>query len=57
MKWLEPIQVSSGHNGTFGQDQATATASNSRGNYKAATDTMYLDAGHTQAVTGTFSTN
>ncbi len=58
VKFLKPIQVSSGHNGTPGQDQATASAGNPRGNYKAAaTDTMYLDMGHTQAVAGTFSAN
>ena len=58
VKWLKPIQVSSGHNGTPGQDQATASATNARGNYKAAaTDTMFLDANHTAAVAGTFSTN
>ena len=58
VKFLKPIGVSSGHNGTPGQDQGTASANNSRGNYKAAaTDTMYLDAGHTQSVTGTFSLN
>ncbi len=58
VKFLKPIQVSSGHNGVPGQDQATATNNNSRGNYKAAaTDTMYLDMGHTQSVAGTFSLN
>ena len=58
VKWLKPVQVSSGHNGTPGQDQATATASSGRGNYRAAaTDTLFLDAGHTASVAGTFSTN
>ncbi len=58
VKWLRPVQISSGHNGTSGQDQATASANNSRGNYKAAaTDTLYLDANHTQSVAGTFSLN
>ena len=58
VKFLKPIQVSSGHNGIPGDDQATASGSNSRGNYDAAaTDTMYLDAGHTQGVAGTFSLN
>ena len=58
VKWLRPVQISSGHNGTSGLDQATASATNSRGNYKAAaTDTLYLDANHTQSVAGTFSLN
>ncbi len=58
VKWLRPVQISSGHNGTPGLDQATASATNARGNYKAAaTDTLYLDANHTQSVAGTFSLN
>ena len=58
VKWLRPVQVSSGHNGTPGLDQATASASSPRGTYKAAaTDALYLDANHTQSVAGTFSLN
>ena len=58
MKWLKPIQVSSGHNGTPGQDQVTAATSSGRGNCRAAaTDTLYLDIGHTATIVGTFSTN
>ena len=58
VKFLKPIQVSSGHNGSPSLDQATASANNPRGNYKAAaTDAMFIDAGHAAAVTGTFSTN
>ncbi len=58
VKYLKPVQVSSGHNGSAGQDQATASANNPRGNYKAAsTDAMYLDTAHAQPVTGTFSLN
>ncbi len=58
VKWLRPVQISSGHNGTPGQDQATASASSPRGTYKAAaTDALYLDTNHTQSVAGTFSLN
>ncbi len=58
VKWLRPIQISAGHNGSPGLDQATASASNPRGTYKAAaTDALYLDANHTQSVAGTFSLN
>ena len=58
VKFLRPIQVSSGHNGIPGQDQQTATAGSAKGLYKAAaSDTLFLDSAHTQSVTGTFSTN
>ena len=58
VKWLRPVQISAGHNGSPGLDQATASASNPRGTYKAAaTDALYLDANHTQSVAGTFSLN
>ena len=58
VKWLKPVQISSGHNGTSGQDQAMASASSPRGTYKAAaTDALYLDVNHTQGVAGTFSLN
>ncbi|MGI4791722.1 MAG: DUF1559 domain-containing protein [Janthinobacterium lividum] len=58
VKYLQPIQVSSGHNGNLGQDQETASSSGSYTNYKAAaTDTMYIDPNHTAGVTATFSIN
>ena len=58
VKFLKPIQVSSGHNGKPGYDQQSASQANSRGNYvAAATDTMYLDSAHSQSCAGTFSLN
>lgn len=57
VKWLMPLQVSSGHNGKSGQDQESGSAAGFSGFNAAATDTMYLDPGHTAGVTGTFSVN
>ncbi len=57
VKYLQPNQVSTGHNGNPGQDQDDASG-NSYSGYKAAdTDTMYIDSGHTAGVTATFSLN
>ena len=57
VKLLRPTQISSGHNGIAGQDQATGSTNSWSGYKAAATDAMYLDAAHTQGVAGTFSTN
>ena len=58
VKYLQPSQVSSGHNGSPGQDQETASSSGSYSNYRAAdTDTLYIDPNHTDGVTATFSIN
>ncbi len=60
VKYLRPSQVSSGHNGTPGQDQGTASA-NASGDYTkykaAATDTLFVDPDRTAAVAATFSVN
>jgi len=57
VKWLMPIQVSTGHNGKPGYDQESGSSAGFSGFNAADTDTMYLDSGHTQGVTGTFSVN
>ena len=57
VKYLKPAQVSAGHNGNSGQDQFTASSGSWSGYKAAATDTMFLDANHTQPVAATFSTN
>ena len=57
VKWLLPNQVSTGHNGNPGQDQETASAAGYSMYKAAATDTMYVDPGHTVGVAATFSLN
>jgi prepilin-type N-terminal cleavage/methylation domain-containing protein/prepilin-type processing-associated H-X9-DG protein len=56
-KSLPPSQVSAGHNGNAGQDQETASTNSFLGFKAAATDTLFLNPGHTQSVAATFSLN
>ena len=57
VKFLQPSQVSTGHNGNPGQDQTTASGNSFSGYKAAATDAMYIDPNHTVGVTATFSLN
>ena len=57
VKWLMPSQVSTGHNGKPGYDQESGSSAGFSGFNAAATDTMYLDPGHTVGVAATFSLN
>ena len=57
VKYLRPAQVSSGHNGRPGQDQASASSTGFSGYNAAATDALFIDAGHSGAVAATFSLN
>jgi prepilin-type N-terminal cleavage/methylation domain-containing protein/prepilin-type processing-associated H-X9-DG protein len=57
VKWLRPNQVSTGHNGHAGQDQESGSTTGFSGYNAAATDTMYIDPGHTAGVAATFSLN
>jgi prepilin-type N-terminal cleavage/methylation domain-containing protein/prepilin-type processing-associated H-X9-DG protein len=57
VKWLRPNAVSSGHNGRSGYDQESGSTAGFSGYNAAATDTMYVDPGHTVGVAATFSIN
>ncbi len=57
VKFLQPNQVSTGHNGHPGQDQEDASTAGFSGFNAADTDTMYVDPGHTYGVAATFSLN
>ena len=57
VKYLKPIQVSAGHNGRSGFDQESGSSAGFSGYNAAATDTMFVDPGHSQSVAGTFSVN
>ena len=57
VKYLQPNQVSAGHNGVSGRDQETASSVGFSGYNAADTDTMYIDPGHTYPVAATFSVN
>ncbi len=57
VKNLRPGQVSSGHQSIAGQDQATGSTNSYSGYKAAATDTMYIDANHTQSCAATFGIN
>ena len=57
VKNLRPGQVSAGHPSIAGQDQATGSTNSYSGYKAAATDNMYADANHTQAVSATFGLN
>ena len=57
VKNLRPGQVSSGHQSISGQDQSTGSTNSYSGYKAAATDTMYIDANHTQPCGATFGTN
>ena len=57
VKNLRPGQVSSGHPSIAGQDQSTGSTNSYSGYKAAATDTMYIDAAHTQSCAATFGLN
>ena len=57
VKWLMPSQVSTGHNGILGHDQESGSTAGFSGYNAAATDTLYIDPGHTSGVAATFSLN
>ncbi len=57
VKFLQPNQVSTGHNGHPGQDQEDASTAGFSGFNAADTDTMFVDPGHTYGVAATFSLN
>jgi prepilin-type N-terminal cleavage/methylation domain-containing protein/prepilin-type processing-associated H-X9-DG protein len=54
VKALPPSQISAGHNGISGEDQTTASSGGSAP-VAAATDTLYVNANHTQPIAATFS--
>ena len=56
-KFLQPNQVSTGHNGQPGRDQESGSSAGFSGFNAADTDTMYIDPGHTVGVAATFSIN
>ena len=56
-KFLQPNQVSTGHNGHPGQDQESGSTAGFSGYNAADTDTMFIDPGHTVPVAATFSIN
>ena len=57
VKFLRPEQVSPGHNGRSGYDQESGSTAGFSGFNAAATDTMFVDPGHTVPVAATFSVN
>ncbi len=56
-KFLQPVQVSAGHNGRSGYDQDSGSSAGFSGFNAADTDTMFIDPNHTVGVTATFSIN
>lgn len=57
VKFLRPEQVSTGHNGRAGYDQESGSTAGFSGFNAAATDTLFVDPGHTVPVAATFSVN
>jgi prepilin-type N-terminal cleavage/methylation domain-containing protein/prepilin-type processing-associated H-X9-DG protein len=57
VKFLQPNQVSAGHNGKPGFDQESGSSVGFSGYNAADTDTLYVDPGHTYGVAATFSVN